>query len=105
MEKSGRFLRQCRTLVRELAAVAARRLMQMEKLVSLRELSGLSQFIVARKSGVPRVRLSLAETRQLELSPEEEARIRAVLLRAIEMRSRELQAALADSRAETEVSA
>jgi|GEM_PF-3017304 len=77
----------------------------MEKLVSLRALAGLSQFTVARKSKVPKVRLSLAETRQLALDPEEEARVRAVLLRAIEERSRELQTALIDSQVETEVSA
>jgi transcriptional regulator with XRE-family HTH domain len=72
----------------------------MERLLSLRELSGLSQFTVARKSGVPRVRISLAETGQLELTSEEQARIRAVLLRVIEARRAQLELVLADSRAE-----
>jgi len=78
---------------------AAWRFLMEGVLLSLRELSGLSQFTVARKSGVPRVRLSLAETGQLRLSVEEEERIRTVLLRAIEARALQLQAALAESRA------
>jgi len=69
------------------------------RLLSLRELSGLSQFTLARKSGIARVRLSLAETGQLELSAEEENRLRTVLLRTIEARALQLQAALAESRA------
>ena len=68
------------------------------RLLFLRELSGLSQFTVARKSGIPRVRLSLAETGQLELPVEEQELIRTVLLRAIEVRVLQLQAALAESR-------
>ena len=70
------------------------------RLLFLRGHSGLSQFTVARESGVPRVRLSLAETGQLELSVEEEVRIRTVLLRAIEARALQLQTVLADARAE-----
>jgi transcriptional regulator with XRE-family HTH domain len=76
----------------------------MERLLALREVSGLSQFTVARKSDVSRMRLSLAETGQLTLSDEEEARIRAVLLIAIEARSLRLRAVLADSRTEAEIS-
>jgi hypothetical protein len=67
----------------------------MERLLFLRQLSGLSQFTVALRSAVPRVRISLAETNQLELSPEEQARIRTVLLKAIEARDLQLQAVLA----------
>jgi hypothetical protein len=70
------------------------------RLLFLRGLSGLSQFTLARKSGVPRVRLSLAETGQLELSVKEEERIRTVLLRAIEARALQLQTVLADARAD-----
>ena len=69
----------------------------MESLLSLREISGLSQFSTARKCGIPRMRLSLAETGQLELSSAEEARIRRVLLRAIEARAVQLQTVLANA--------
>jgi hypothetical protein len=74
----------------------------MESLLSLREISGLSQFSVARKNGVPRVRLSLAETEQLQLTSEEQARIRTLLLRVIEARALQLQAVLAQYRTEEE---
>lgn len=77
----------------------------MERLLALRELSGLTQYTLARKSGISRVRLSLAETGQLALNPEEEARIRAVLLPVIGERSHQLQMVLADSRAEEGLSA
>lgn len=65
----------------------------MKGMLILRKLSGLSQFTLARKSGVPRVRISLAETGQLELAPDERERISVVLLMAIEARQAELAAA------------
>jgi transcriptional regulator with XRE-family HTH domain len=72
----------------------------MEDLRSLRVLAGMSQFTCARRSRVPRLRISLAESGRLELSPVDQAQIRAVLLRAIEARACQLQRVLADSRAE-----
>jgi transcriptional regulator with XRE-family HTH domain len=70
----------------------------MEELASLREISGMSQFAVAQKSGIPRVRLSLAETGQLLLRAEERNRVRNVLIRNIEARAAQLQAVLTEAR-------
>jgi hypothetical protein len=72
----------------------------MEDLLALRTLAGVSQFTCARKARVPRVRISLFESGQLELTSEERTRIRAVLLRVIEARALQLQMVLADCRAE-----
>ena len=47
----------------------------------------MSQFTAARKSGIPRMRLSLAECGQLDLSLDEEAALREVLREAIEQRT------------------
>jgi hypothetical protein len=66
----------------------------MEDLRTLRTIAGISQITCARKSRVPRVRISLFECGQLELTAEEESRIRAVLLSAIEARALQLQATL-----------
>ena len=49
-----------------------------------REKAGQTQFVVARKSRVPRMRLSLAESGQLRLRPEEEAAIRSAICDGIE---------------------
>jgi transcriptional regulator with XRE-family HTH domain len=81
------------------AAVAARG-RSMERLLFLRELSELSQFSVARRSGVPRARISLSESGQLELTREEMTRIRSVLLKTIEARANQLLSVLADARSE-----
>jgi hypothetical protein len=72
----------------------------LDNLRSLRAISGISQFSCARKARIARVRLSLAETGQLELTSEERERVRAVLLRAIEARALQLQTVLADARAD-----
>ena len=72
----------------------------MEDLRSLRTIAGISQFTCARKSGVPRVRISLFESGQLDLSPAEQERIRIALYRVIEARVLQLQTLLADWRAE-----
>lgn len=77
----------------------------MEDLRSLRTIAQLSQFSCARKACIPRVRLSLFESGQLELTSDEQARVRAVLLRVIESRVLQLRAVLADSQAEAEISA
>ena len=52
-----------------------------------REMSGLSQFTAAHKSGIPRMRLSLAECGQIDLRPEEQSALREVLREAIEQRT------------------
>jgi transcriptional regulator with XRE-family HTH domain len=56
-----------------------------------REISGLSQFAAAQKSGIPRMRLSLAECGQIHLKSDEELALRHVLRRAIEQRAAYLQ--------------
>jgi hypothetical protein len=72
----------------------------MKDLRSLRTIAGVSQFTCARKAHVPRVRLSLHESGQMQLNPEEEGRVRAVLLRSVEVRTLQLQTVLAESGAE-----
>lgn len=63
----------------------------MKALRSLREKAGLTQFVVARKSGVPRMRLSLAESGQLRLRPEEDAAIRKAIREGIERQAAQLR--------------
>lgn len=53
-----------------------------EKLREMRVLLGMSQFSVARQSGVERTRLSLFENGHVELEPEQLAHIRQVLEKA-----------------------
>lgn len=59
-----------------------------------RAMADLSQFDLARRCGIERTRLSLAENGHVELRPEEKAAVERALLRAIEQRASELQAAL-----------
>ena len=66
----------------------------MNDLRTMRQIAGMSQFFAANKSGVSRMRLSLAETDQLKLQPEEEFAIRQVLRQAIDARRRQLEDAL-----------
>jgi transcriptional regulator with XRE-family HTH domain len=66
----------------------------------LRVIAGISQAKCARLSRIPRARIALFESGRLQLSPVEQAQIRIVLLKIIEAKSLQLQAALADSRAE-----
>lgn len=63
----------------------------MKALRKLRERAGLTQFGVARKSGVTRMRLSLAESGQLRLSPREEAAVRDAIRQGIEKSTARLQ--------------
>jgi transcriptional regulator with XRE-family HTH domain len=58
---------------------------------SVRKAAGVSQFFVAQESGVARMRLSLAETGQLTLRPEEQNAIVVVLRRALNGKSAELK--------------
>lgn len=63
----------------------------MTTLRTLRERAGLTQFVVARKSGVTRMRLSLAECGQLRLRPEEEAAVRKAIREGVEEEAARLQ--------------
>lgn len=62
-----------------------------------REVAGLSQWSAARRSGIPRMRLSLAESGQLSLKPEEEVVLRRVLCEAIEAQQVQMEKALRES--------
>jgi transcriptional regulator with XRE-family HTH domain len=56
----------------------------------LREASGLSQFSLANRVGVNRVRISLAENGHVKLNIEEQSAIRRVLMHAIQRRAHRL---------------
>jgi transcriptional regulator with XRE-family HTH domain len=60
----------------------------------LRKMADLTQFELAQRCGVSRMRLSLAECGQLELDPEGEIAIRGALLAAIEGRVAQLRGVL-----------
>ncbi len=72
----------------------------MEGLRSLRIIAGVSQSACARRARVSRARIRQFESGRLQLSPVEQAQIRVTLLKIIEAQSLQLQAVLADSRAE-----
>jgi DNA-binding XRE family transcriptional regulator len=61
------------------------------KLPRMREMSGLTQWQVARRSGVDRSTISLAEGGDIKLRPEQETSVRKVLLEEIESKAKELQ--------------
>jgi transcriptional regulator with XRE-family HTH domain len=65
----------------------------------LRKMADLTQFELAQRCGVSRMRLSLVECGQLELYSEEELAVRRVLLTAIEDRSAQLRSALSSREA------
>jgi transcriptional regulator with XRE-family HTH domain len=56
-----------------------------------RRLAGLTQFQMAARTGITRVRLSLAETGQLRLRPEEKRILVDVLLRQVTLSLNELK--------------
>ncbi len=60
----------------------------------LRKLADLTQFQLAQRSGVSRMKLSLAECGQLELRSEEETAVRKVLLDHIASRANQLKGVL-----------
>jgi len=62
----------------------------------LRKMAGLTQWELAQRCGVSRMRLSLAECGQVELSAEEEADVRGVLLEVIKARAAQLRGVLSD---------
>jgi DNA-binding XRE family transcriptional regulator len=53
--------------------------LRMTNLQERRKRSGMSQFLLAQESGIPRMRISLAETGQINLTEEEESAVRAAL--------------------------
>jgi len=63
----------------------------MKTLRRLRERAGLTQFVVARKSGVTRMRLSLAECGQLRLRASEETAVRDAIRQGIEEKAERLK--------------
>jgi len=67
----------------------------MKALRKLRERAGLTQFVIAQKSGVTRMRLSLAESGQLRLTAEEETAVREAIHRGIKEQAARLQHLLA----------
>jgi transcriptional regulator with XRE-family HTH domain len=62
----------------------------MTHLQERRKRSGMSQFLLAQRSGVPRMRISLAETDQITLNEEEELAVRAALNEYISRKAREI---------------
>jgi transcriptional regulator with XRE-family HTH domain len=66
----------------------------MNDLRRTRQVAGISQFLAAQESGVSRMRLSLAETGQVALRPEEKLALRRVLRRALAAKRAALEEAL-----------
>jgi transcriptional regulator with XRE-family HTH domain len=65
----------------------------------LRKMADLTQWELAQRCGVSRMRLSLAECGQVELRPEEETNVRSVLLELIRTRAAQLRGVLSDKAA------
>jgi transcriptional regulator with XRE-family HTH domain len=55
-----------------------------KELKRLREIAGISQTLLAKKSGIERTRLSAAECGYVSLTEGEKATIKRVLMRAVE---------------------
>jgi len=68
-------------------------------LKKLRKMADLTQFELAQRCDVSRMRLSLAECGQIELHPEEEVAVRGVLLTAIDDRAAQLRGVLSSREA------
>jgi transcriptional regulator with XRE-family HTH domain len=64
----------------------------------LRRMAGLTQWQLAQRCGVSRMRVSLSECGQVELREEERSAIRSVLLEAIRNRESNIQSILAGDR-------
>jgi transcriptional regulator with XRE-family HTH domain len=62
----------------------------MMNLIERRKKVGMSQFLCAQRSGISRMRLSLAETGQIKLSKQEEEAIRQVINEFISAKAREI---------------
>ena len=66
----------------------------------LRKMAGLTQFQLAQRCGISRMRLSLAECEQVELTSEELAAIRNCLFVAIENRAVQIRQMLSSAGSE-----
>jgi transcriptional regulator with XRE-family HTH domain len=71
----------------------------MDGIRELRTMANLTQFEVAKKSGLDRTRLSLAECGHVTLSHEEEVAVRKALLDHIESRAAQLRDVLSGKQA------
>ena len=67
------------------------------KLKELRKMADLTQFELARRCGVSRMKLSLVECGPVDLYPEESAGVHKALLEAIRNRDDQLHGVLAGS--------
>ena len=72
--------------------------MQINEWKQLRELAAFTQWQTATKSGVSRMKLSLAECGQVELTGQEKTAVRNVLEKAIRERSALIREVLPDTR-------
>jgi transcriptional regulator with XRE-family HTH domain len=63
-------------------------------LKELRRMADLTQFELAQRCGVSRMRLSLAECGQLQLRQDEDSAVRKVLLGVIESRAAQIKRVL-----------
>lgn len=68
-------------------------------LKELRRMADLTQFQLAQRCGVSRMRLSLAECGQLQLNAIEDSAVRKTLLRVIEHRAAQLREVLSNKEA------
>ena len=64
----------------------------------LRRMAGLTQWQLAQRCGVSRMRVSLAECGQVELRQDEESAVRALLLEAIKTCASKIRSVLSDGR-------
>jgi transcriptional regulator with XRE-family HTH domain len=67
----------------------------MSRIRECREILGLSQWQFANLSGIERSRISLAECNHVNLTPEEIGKVKSAVLRALEHRTEQFQAVLA----------
>ena len=75
----------------------------MMNLLERRKKSGMSQFLCAQRSGVSRMRLSLAETGQVALTAAEESAIDRALNEYIVRRAQEINRLLCERESERAV--
>ncbi len=73
--------------------------MSMDDLKTARQIADLTQFHIARLTGISRTRLSLAENGDVQLKPEELALIQEVLRKHLAMRAREIGSLLSQEHA------
>jgi transcriptional regulator with XRE-family HTH domain len=71
----------------------------MQELREIRRMAGWTQAKASRATGINRAKLSQAECGEVELSTEEDAAIRRVLIRAIRRRVDRINGVLADAAA------